>query len=134
MIDRSGRIHYRKAGIATHIGLIFDISAVGVAKNLLCGEPINDLDQKLPEEERIPKFSDSSMNLETDETVGYAYQSRQYSSPNRSINPLYVSPGHRVSEEESVKLTAELCKGYKLPEPIRIADKHVGRIKTDFQD
>src|SRR6056297_1574836 len=44
VLDGSGRIHFRQAGIATHVGVLFDAPALGVAKNLLCGTPREPLD------------------------------------------------------------------------------------------
>lgn len=132
VLDGSGRIHYRQAGIATHIGLIFDVPAIGVAKNLLCGEllePVDDLD----EGEKVEVHADREVqNLETG-LIGYAYQSRQYEN-SRGINPLYISQGHRVSCETTVKLVEELCEGYKLPEPTRKADKEVAEVKEEVRE
>ena len=44
-------------------------------------------------------------------------------------NPLFISPGHRVSHETALKLTLACLRGYRLPEPTRIADK-ISKIKT----
>ncbi|WP_089384425.1 endonuclease V [Halorubrum vacuolatum] len=122
VLDGSGRIHYREAGIATHIGVIHDVPSIGVAKSLLCGDPDEPIDGR-PAGWRTPIRADRSMSTvaEDEPVVGYAYQSRQY--PNaRTINPLYVSPGHRVSPSTAVDLIEALCAGYKLPEPTRLAD------------
>ena len=64
--------------------------------------------------------------------IGHAFQSRQYPNSKR-VNPLYVSPGHRVSAESAVDLVAALCAGYKLPEPTRLADAHAERAKQDAE-
>lgn len=133
VLDGSGRIHFRQAGIATHIGVLYDVPAIGVAKNLLCGRPEESLDQKLQQGTRVKVLSGSDMNLPDGETVGYAYQSKQYSSPKRKINPLFVSSGHRVSAETSVNLVSKLCSGYKLPEPTRQADSYVTEAKKKLR-
>jgi len=39
LFDGSGRIHFRQAGIATHMGVVRDVPSIGVAKSLLCGTP-----------------------------------------------------------------------------------------------
>ncbi|QZY00567.1 endonuclease V [Halobaculum rubrum] len=129
VLDGSGRIHFRQAGIATHIGVLFDAPAVGVAKSLLCGRPEAGVDGR-PAGWRAPILADERVDAPPDTTIGYAYQSRQYdSSP--EINPLYVSPGHRVSAETAVDLVAALCDGYKLPEPTRLADAYADEAKSD---
>ncbi|ELZ48254.1 endonuclease V [Halorubrum californiense DSM 19288] len=128
--DGSGRIHYREAGLATHVGVLRDVPSVGVAKRLLCGEPDESTDER-PEGWRTPICADDAVTTaEPGTVIGHAFQSRQY--PNRKrVNPLYVSPGHRVSAETAVDLVAALCAGYKLPETTRLADAHAERAKGD---
>jgi len=129
VLDGSGRIHFRQAGIAAHVGVLFDAPAIGVAKSLLCGSPEADVDGR-PAGWRTPILADDRVDAAPDTTIGYAYQSRQYdSSP--VINPLYVSPGHRVSAEIAVDLVAALCDGYKLPEPTRLADAYADEAKGE---
>ena len=128
VFDGSGRIHYRQAGLATHMGVVFDLPAVGVAKSLLCGEPRESVDSR-PEGWKTPIEATSQVDCQPGTTVGYAYQSRQYDSPNRCINPLYVSPGHRVSAETAVDLVAAVGGEYKLPKPTRLADQYVDDCK-----
>ncbi|MFC6787061.1 endonuclease V [Halobaculum halobium] len=129
VLDGSGRIHFRQAGIATHIGVLFDAPAIGVAKSLLCGTPADPVDER-PAGWRTPIAADDRVDAPDGTTIGYAYQSRQYdSSP--VINPLYVSAGHRVSAETTVDLVAALCDGYKLPEPTRVADAYADEAKRE---
>ena len=135
-VDGSGRIHYREAGLATHIGTMFDVPAIGVAKSLLCGQPRESLDRKLSEGTRIAIEADAEIESAGSETpredgdavVGYAVQSRQYDSSNRHINPLVVSPGHRVSAETAADLVLATAAGYKLPEPTRLADSYADSV------
>lgn len=131
IFDGSGRIHYREAGIATHIGVIFDIPAVGVAKNLLCGTPQREW-EKMSEGSKIPVKADKEVKtVEKGEIIGYVFQSKQYDG-DRKINPLYVSPGHRISAGSAVRAVEKFCKGYKLPQPTYLADKKVSEIKKDY--
>lgn len=129
LVDGSGRIHFRQAGIATHVGVMLDLPTVGVAKNLLCGrlrEPITD---PLPEGARIAVEANSRVDAPEETVIGYAFQSRQYESGKQHINPLYVSPGHRVGAETAVDLVERTCAGYKLPEPTRRADAYADEVK-----
>ncbi|ALG81558.1 endonuclease V [Halanaeroarchaeum sulfurireducens] len=126
MLDGSGRIHYRQAGIATHVGVLFDVPAVGVAKSLLCGGPARSLENPLPDGTRVPILADGSVEAPDGTVIGHAYQSRQFPTPaRRHVNPLIVSPGHRVSATTTVETVAALAAGYKLPEPTRLADRAV---------
>ena len=127
----SGRIHFREAGIATHMGVVLDLPSVGVAKRLLCGTPQGDLDGR-PAGWRTPIRADDRVETEPGTVLGYAYQSRQWAD-SRSINPLYVSPGHRVSAETTVELVAAFCGEYKLPEPTRLADAYADELKSEYE-
>jgi len=125
VFDGSGRIHFRQAGLATHAGVLFDAPAVGVAKSLLCGTPAEPLADPLPEGARVAVEADGSMDAPDGTVVGYAVQSRQYPNPEtRHVNPLYVSPGHRVSAASAADLVEAACTGYKLPAPTRLADRY----------
>lgn len=126
VFDGSGRIHYREAGLATHVGACFDTPAIGVAKSLLCGRPREPTDA-LPEGVRVPIEADDSMTAPEGAVVGYAYQSRQYED-SRRINPLYVSPGHRLSAAGAVDCVAACGGEYKLPRPTRLADRYAAEL------
>jgi deoxyribonuclease V len=130
VFDGSGRIHFREAGIATHVGVIFETPAVGVAKNLLCGRPRQSVDS-LPEGARVAIEADDSMTAPDGETVGYAYQSRQYPDSTK-INPLYVSAGHRLSADTAVDCVEASGGEYKLPRPTRLADQYADDLKGDL--
>jgi deoxyribonuclease V len=133
VFDGSGRIHFREAGLATHVGVTLDVPSVGVAKNLLCGRPVASTDG-LAEGERVPIEADGDVTAPDGTVIGYAVQSRQYDSPNRKINPLLVSPGHRVGAETAATLTLACAAGYKLPEPTRLADRYADELKTEIGD
>lgn len=128
--DGSGRIHYREAGLATHMGVVFDRPSVGVAKSLLCGRPRESVDGR-PEGWRTPILSDADVDVPDGRVIGYAFQSRQYES-SRTINPLYVSPGHRVAAGTAADVVVSCCAGYKLPEPTRLADAYADEVKADY--
>ncbi|SDR13042.1 endonuclease V [Natronobacterium texcoconense] len=129
LFDGSGRIHFRQAGIATHVGVVRDVPSVGVAKSLLCGEPA-DSTENLPAGTRVPIEANSRVDAPDGTLLGYAVQTRQYDSPDRYINPLYVSPGHRVGPETAADVVQALSSQYKLPEPVRLADSYADEAKS----
>lgn len=131
LFDGSGRIHFREAGLATHMGVVLDVPSVGVAKSLLCGRPREDVDG-LPEGSRIPIEADGRVDLPAGTLLGYAVQTRQFER-SRRINPLYVSPGHRVGAESAADHVQALSGEYKLPEPVRLADAYAGEVKSDYE-
>jgi deoxyribonuclease V len=124
LVDGSGRIHFREAGLATHVGVTVDVPTVGVAKNLLCGRPRESLADPLPAGTRVAIEADADVTALDGTVIGHAVQTRQYDSPNRHVNPLYVSPGHRISAGTAADVVERCCGGYKLPEPTRLADSH----------
>ena len=119
LIDGNGRIHPREAGLATHVGVVMDVPAIGVAKSLLCGVLEDPPERPFPAGTQIPIFDEESHSS----IIGYALQTKQWDSPNRYINPCYVSPGHRMDAASAVTIIQQTLAGYKLPEPIRLADK-----------
>ncbi|PSP87288.1 endonuclease V [Halobacteriales archaeon QS_4_66_20] len=128
LVDGSGRIHFREAGLATHIGVTLDVPTVGVAKSLLCGRPRQPIEQGLPEGTRVAIEADGDVTAPAGTVIGYAVQTRQYDSPDRHVNPLYVSPGHRVGAETAADLVARYATEYKLPEPVRLADRYADEV------
>ncbi len=128
VFDGSGRIHYREAGIATHAGVCVDAPSIGVAKGLLCGRPVKPTDE-LAAGESVLIEADDSMSAPNGAVVGHAYQSRQYPNSMR-INPLYVSPGHRLSAETTLACVKACGGEFKLPRPIRLADRYAEELKS----
>ena len=133
VVDGSGRIHFREAGLATHIGVTLELPTIGVAKNLLCGTPRDAIPDRLPAGARIAIEANADVSAPDGTVIGYAFQSRQYESGSTSVNPLYVSPGHRVSAETATDLVERTCGGYKLPEPTRLADRLADDAKADYE-
>ena len=96
MIDGNGLIHPYGIGLASHVGVVFDIPTIGIAKSLLCGEVKNG------------KIIDGK------ELLGYELKSKS------SKKPIYISPGNKISFELSLEITRHFCK-FRIPEPIRKA-------------
>ncbi|WP_018257879.1 endonuclease V [Halomicrobium katesii] len=135
VVDGSGRIHFREAGLATHVGVLFDVPAIGVAKSLLCGEPRESLDGKLSVGTTVEIEADDSVETATPGAlIGHAVQTRQYDSPKRHVNPLYVSPGHRVGAATVPEIVLATTAGYKLPEPTRLADSDADEAKAAVRE
>lgn len=131
MFDGSGRIHYREAGLATHIGVAVDRPSIGVAKRLLCGTPRADTDG-LATGDRVPIEADGDVTAPDGTVIGYAVQTRQYETPNRHVNPVFVSPGHRISATTAADIVSRHATGYKLPEPTRLADRYANEVKDEY--
>jgi len=131
VFDGSGRIHFRQAGLATHVGVTLDIPSLGIAKRLLCGEPQGATDG-LETGERVAITADGDVTAPDGTVIGYAIQTRQFDSPNRYVNPVYVSPGHRLDAATAADLALACADGYKLPAPTRLADQYAADLKSEF--
>ncbi|KAI8917261.1 endonuclease V-domain-containing protein [Powellomyces hirtus] len=118
MIDGNGILHPRMCGLACHVGVSRDIPTIGVGKNFLQidGE---DLTMQKIKELSHTRLTGAGKWFPLTGTSGRVYGAALRSTD--SINPIFVSPGHRVSVETAVEITAWCCK-YRVPEPIRAAD------------
>ena len=110
MVDGQGIAHPRRFGIASHIGLLTDIPAIGCAKKRLLG------DYEAPQRTR----GSISYLTDGDETIGAVVRTRT------AVKPIFVSIGHLMDLNDSIQIILKSCRGYRLPEPIRSAD-HLSR-------
>ena len=113
LFDGQGIAHPRRFGLATHLGYLLDIPSVGCAKSLLIGEH-----GKL--RERAGSFA---WLIDRGERVGAALRTRN------GIRPIYVSPGYRVGFRDAIRLALCAVTKYRLPEPTRLADILVEKLK-----
>lgn len=109
MVDGQGIAHPRRLGIASHLGLWLNIPTIGCAKSLLTGHYKKD---ELGEEAGswVPL-------IDKHEVIGAIVRTRT------RVNPMFISLGHLISLETSVRYVLSCSKGYRLPEPTRQADK-----------
>ncbi|MBF0549962.1 MAG: endonuclease V [Deltaproteobacteria bacterium] len=111
LFDGQGLAHPKGMGIAAHMGILIDLPTIGCAKSRLCG--IHD---------PVPATKGSSVVLRHGQAIiGAVVRTRA------GVKPVYVSPGHRADIEGSVALTLDLCRRFRLPEPIRLAHQAAGR-------
>lgn len=106
LVDGQGIAHPRRFGVACHFGLLADVATIGVAKSRLCGDDV-ELNAE-PESVEMLKVAQ--------EQLGWGYRSK------KRCNPLYLSPGHKVSFISSLEWVKRCIQGYRLPEPTRFAD------------
>ncbi len=107
LCDGQGIAHPRRFGVACHLGVETGLPTVGVGKKRLCGE------HKEPGHE---KGSTESL-IDQGEKIGMVVRTRT------SVRPLYVSVGHRVNLDTAVELVLACTTRYRMPEPIRAADR-----------
>lgn len=107
MVDGQGIAHPRRLGIASHLGLWLELPTIGCGKSILTGHH-----RTLGEEAGswVPL-------VDNDETIGAVVRTRTH------VKPMIISLGHRISLETSLRYVLACCRGYRLPEPTRQADK-----------
>jgi deoxyribonuclease V len=105
IFDGQGLAHPRCFGLACHVGLFLDVPSVGCAKSRLIGE----------HDEPAAKRGSFAPLTYNGKTVGAVVRTRD------NVKPVYISPGHKVDVESAVRVILKTCRGYRLPEPTRLA-------------
>ena len=105
LVDGQGIAHPRRFGIASHLGIVLDKPTIGCAKSLLCGT-----------HDSLEVEAGSVAEIEHDgEVIGMALRTKT------GVKPVYVSIGHKVDLTAAVSWVSNCCRGYRLPEPTRLA-------------
>ncbi len=111
IFDGQGLAHPRRMGIATHVGLFLDRPTIGCAKSRLCGV-----------HPQLPDRAGAWVPLtDGDEVIGAAVRTRA------GVKPVYVSPGQRIDLPTALRYVLACCRGYRLPEPCRLAHMVAGQ-------
>ena len=113
VLDGHGIAHPRRLGIASHAGMILSLPTIGCAKTLLVGK------YETPAE----AAGSFSPLLDKGETIGAVVRTK-----NR-VNPIFVSPGHLADIPTAIELALRCGKGYRIPEPTRLAHLFVNALR-----
>lgn len=108
LVDGTGVLHPRRAGIAAHLGVEASVATVGVTKKWLCGSV--DSRPMASGESRPVLLAGRPLGVALRPTCG-------------SARPLYVSPGHRTDLAFAERLVRCLLHGRRLPAPLYWADR-----------
>ncbi|MBI2152388.1 MAG: endonuclease V [Candidatus Rokubacteria bacterium] len=112
LFDGQGIAHPRGFGLAAHLGVLLDRPSVGCAKSRLVGEHV----------EPPPGRGGWAPLMFGGRRVGAVLRTRDH------VRPLYVSVGHRISLAAAIRWVLACC-AYRVPEPIRLAEQLVNRLK-----
>ena len=115
-IDGHGIAHPRRLGIAAHFGVATGLPCIGVAKKILVGAPRMALHDMRG---AFTPLRDGATQ------IGWLLRSKP------GCLPLVVSPGHRVAMASAPELVMRFTRGYRLPEPTRLADRLASRRDPD---
>lgn len=110
IVDGQGIAHPRRLGIAAHLGLFFDIPTIGCAKSRLCGTF---------EEPGLEPGNYTEL-MDDNESIGAVLRTKL------NTNPVFVSIGNKIAIEDAIFWVMRCCRGYRLPEPTRLAHLAAG--------
>jgi len=115
VLDGQGITHPRRLGIASHFGVLNQQSAIGCAKSMLYGRY---------EEPEWKKLSSSVIYGRNNESLGFALRTKD------RVKPIFISPGHLINSKQSLDIIKKCVRGYRIPEPTRIAHNTVNLFRT----
>jgi len=113
--DGQGIAHPRGIGLASYMAIKLGKPAIGVAKSHLFGE------YRMPEEKR----GEFSYLYSDGKQIGAVLRTKD------RVRPLFVSPGGFVDIRDCIIYTLSTCRGYRLPEPTRIADMYTKKLRKE---
>ncbi|MGB6873406.1 MAG: deoxyribonuclease V [Dehalococcoidia bacterium] len=116
LFDGHGIAHPRRMGIATHLGLFLDKPTIGCAKSRLSGKYTSVEEGK----------GDYALLKEGEEILGVVLRTR------KKVNPIFVSPGHKIDLPNSIEIILECIVKYRLPVPVREAHIFVNQIRNNL--
>lgn len=111
LCDGQGIAHPRRLGIAAHLGVVTGLPTIGIGKSRLVGE----YREPGPEKGCVTPLMDACQR------IGTVVRTRT------AVRPLFVSPGYRTDQDSAVEWTLACTGRYRLPEPIRLADRLASR-------
>jgi len=107
LVDGQGTAHPRRFGIASHLGVALDRPTIGCAKSILVGQA----------EPPAQKAGSWTPLKDRGHTIGALLRTRA------GTRPLVVSPGHRIDLETALQVVQQCCDGFRLPMPLRTAER-----------
>ncbi len=107
LINAHGLAHPRFYGCASHVGVVTDAVTIGVATRNLCG-----VYTRAPQ-----RLGDAVAAYYDERQVGWVVQSKA------GCRPIFVSPGHKIGLDSTLKLVMACLCGHKLPEPLWLAHR-----------
>ncbi len=110
LVDGQGIAHPRRLGLASHLGLFLDVPTIGCAKSILCGkhEPLGE------------ELGSHAELVDNGDVIGAALRTKV------RVKPIYVSIGHKIDLALALYWVTNCCRGYRLPEPTRMAHLAAG--------
>lgn len=107
LVDGQGLAHPLRCGSACQLGIRTGLPAIGCAKTRFVGT----------HETLGVRRGDRQPLVDDHEQVGFVLRTQE------NVKPVYVSPGHLVGLDQSCEIALRACSQFRLPDPIRHADR-----------
>ena len=104
IVHGCGINHPRFAGLASHVGVILNMSTVGVSKKALCGEYVE------------PAHASRCTAL--------TFNGKQFGFVLKTVagtKPIFIGPGNHMSLQGALRIVQRCVVNHRLPEPLRLA-------------
>jgi deoxyribonuclease V len=108
LIHGHGIAHPRGLGLASHVGLWLNLPTIGIAKTRLYGSHA-EAGQNMGEWSELVNEGDPKR------IIGAVLRTKV------NTKPVYVSPGHLIDLQHSIRFVLACCREYRMPEPIHSA-------------
>ncbi len=128
LIDGQGYAHPRRFGIASHLGLFLNKPTIGCAKSRLIGQfeipsPEKGAYNLLLDKKAHGSDTRDKRRATSDEVIGVVLRTAT------NIRPIFVSVGNNCRLNDAIKIVLVCTAGYRIPEPTRLADHLVSKLK-----
>ncbi len=113
IVHGCGINHPRFAGLASHLGVILNISTVGVSKNTLCGSYV--------EPDQLRRYA---LLTSQGRSLGFVLKTVA------GAKPIFISPGNRISLQNALHVVECCVVNHRLPEPLRLAHIKARQVRS----
>jgi deoxyribonuclease V len=113
VVDGHGIAHPRRMGIASHFGVLTGQPTIGCAKKILFGKY-----QPPPDIKGTYSYIQNK-----EEVLGAVLRTRE------KVKPVFISPGHKLSLQDSIDIILQSMGRYRIPEPTRRAHELVNAFR-----
>jgi len=116
LVNGQGIAHPLRCGLASHVGVVNKLPTIGVASSRLVGE------YDVPQKE-----GEATLLEDQGDRVGWVLKSRLRSKP------IFISPGHLIGLDTSLRIVKNCIQGNRLPEPLQMAHYYANRVKRELE-
>ena len=127
LTDGNGILHSNRFGLACHLGVLSSIPTIGCGKTVFSVDGITKYSVKEASKGLYKGGDFIYLKGNSGSTWGAALR-----CTDNSIDPIIVNIGHKISLDSAINLV-NICCLFRVPEPIRVADKKSRSLIKEFE-